>query len=301
MAIHKKTLSLRALPSVRQLRAFVAIYHAGQVSAAAEQLALTQPAVTVLLRELEGKLGVKLFDRSSRSLRGTEAAEEAIGYAERVLAELDAMARGMADLAGARRGRVRIAATSTVAQTLLPAAVRAFVDLHPEVKVELEDVAPTGFVEAILSGRVDFGVGTLEAAVPGLRQHVFLEDALAAVAPASKDFPAGKPITWKQLAALPLVTVKAGYGVRLGIDTAAQSAGVQLNIVHEVALLTTAVAMAASGLGVAVVPASLIGPDSPLAVRRLTRPAVPRHVAVVHKQERSLSPAAEAFVRVLTA
>lgn len=290
---------MRSLPSVRQLRAFVAVYHAGQVSAAADALALTQPAVSVLLRELEARLGVQLFDRSSRSLRRTEAAEEAIGYAERVLAELEAMGRGMAEFAGARRGRVRIAATSTVAQTLLPDAVRTFVDAHPQVKVELEDVAPTGFVEAILAERVDFGVGTLEAAVPGLREQVFLEDALAAAAPASADFPAGKPITWKQLAALPLVTVKPGYGVRLRIDAAAESAGVQLNIVHEVALLTTAVAMAASGLGVAVVPASLIGAGSPLAVRRLTRPAVPRNVAVVHKQERSLSPAAKAFVDVL--
>jgi LysR family transcriptional regulator, carnitine catabolism transcriptional activator len=301
MAIHKKPLSMRTLPSVRQLRAFVAVYHAGQVSAAAEQLALTQPAVTVLLRELEDKLGVKLFDRSSRSLRRTEAALEAIGYAERVLGELEAMGRSMAEVAGARRGRVRIAATSTVAQTLLPDAVRAFLAEHPEVKVEVEDVAPTEFVETLLTERVDFGVGTLESAVPGLREQVFLEDALAAVAPESADFPAGKPITWKQLAALPLVTVKPGYGVRRRIDAAAETAGVQLRIVHEVALLTTAVAMAGSGLGVAVVPASLVVPGSPLAVRRLTRPAVPRNVAVISKQERSLSPAAKAFAQVLMA
>ena len=60
---------MRGLPSVRQLRAFAAVYYTGQVSAAAERLALTQPAVTVLLRELEERLGVKLFDRSTRSLR----------------------------------------------------------------------------------------------------------------------------------------------------------------------------------------------------------------------------------------
>src|ERR671926_181141 len=106
MATHKKTLSVRALPSVRQLRAFVAVYHAGQVSAAAE----------------------------------------AIAYAERALAELEAMVAGMAELAGARRGRLRIAATSTVAQTLLPAAMREFLAAHPDVKVEIEDVAPSEFV-----------------------------------------------------------------------------------------------------------------------------------------------------------
>ena len=298
MAIHKKPLSLSGLPSVRQLRAFVAVYHAGQVSAAAEQLALTQPAVTVLLRELEDRLGVKLFDRSTRTLRRTDAAVEAIGYAERALAELQGLGASMAELAGARRGRVRIAATSTIAQTLLPEALGRFGAAYPEVKAEIEDVAPSEFVETLLAGRVDFGVGTLEAAVPGLKERVFLEDALAAVAPAGPDFPANRGITWKQLAALPLITVKAGYGVRRRIDAAAEEAGVQLNLVHEVSLLTTAVALAASGLGVAVVPASLAAAHG-LAARKLTRPAVPRPVAIIQKQERSLSPAAQAFADLL--
>lgn len=292
---------MRGLPSVRQLRAFVAVYHAGQVSAAAEQLALTQPAVTVLLRELEDKLGVKLFDRSTRALRRTEAAVEAIAYAERALAELAGLGASMAELAGVRRGRVRVAATSTVAQTLLPPALRRFLDLHPDVQVDIEDVAPTGFVEAVLSDRVDFGVGTLEAPVPGLREQVVLRDALAAVAPGSPAFPAGKPITWKQLAALPVVTTRPGYGVRRRIDAAAAQAGVALDVVHEVSLLTTAVAMAAHGLGVAVVPASLCahGAHPGLVARRLTRPAVERNTAVVHRQERSLSPAAQALAGVL--
>lgn len=301
MPIHKKPLSVRTLPSVRQLRAFVAVYHSGQISAAADQLALTQPAVTMLLRELEDKLGVKLFDRSTRALRRTEAALEAIGYAERALAELEAMGASMAELAGARRGRVRIAATSTVAQTLLPPLLRRFLDAHPDVKVEIEDVAPTGFVEALLLERVDFGIGTLEAPVPGLREDVFLRDSLAAVALAGPAFRADKPITWKQLAALPLITVKAGYGVRGRIDAAALEAGVQLQIAHEVSLLTTAIAMAASGLGVAVVPASLLahGADPRLVARKIMRPHVERNTAVVYRAERSLSPAAAAFVAVL--
>lgn len=292
---------MRGLPSVRQLRAFVAVYESGQVSAAAQQLALTQPAVTVLLRELEGRLGVKLFDRSTRALRRTQAADEAVGYAQRVLAELEAMGASMAELAGARRGRVRIAATSTLAQTLLPPVMRRFLDAHPDVQMEIEDVAPTGFVEAVLRERVDFGVGTLHAPVAGLREEVFLRDVLAAVAPAGPRFAGGKPITWKQLAAMPIVTVKSGYGVRPRIDAAAEEAGVALNIVHEVSLLTTALALAASGLGVAVVPASIAaqGRHPNLVARRLTRPVVERNTAVVYKAERSLSPAARAFAEML--
>lgn len=293
---------MRQLPSVRQLRAFVAVYHTGSISAAAAQLALTQPAVTVLLRELEDKLGLKLFDRTTRSVRRTDAAGEAIAFAERALSELEAMGASMAELAGLRRGRLRVAATSTVAQTLLPPLVRRFRDAHPDVQVAIEDISPNEFVETLLADRADLGLGTLESPVAGLREELVQRDWLAAVAPASPDFPHGKPITWKQLAALPVVTVKGGYGVRRRIDAAAQSAGVQLAIAHEVSLLTTAVALAASGLGVAVVPASLPArtPHAQLAVRRLTRPAVERHTSIVYQQQRALSPAAEAFVAIAT-
>ena len=292
---------MKGLPSVRQLRAFVAVYHSGHVSAAAEQLALSQPAVTVLVRQLEDKLGVKLFDRTTRTLRRTEAAAEAIAYAERALAELAALGANMEELSGSRRGRVRVVATSTVAQTLLPKAVRRFLELHPGVTVAIEDCAPGEFVQILLSERADLGVGTLEAPVGGLVEQVFLHDRLCAVALPSRNFGSARPITWKQLAPLPLITVKAGYGVRGRIERGAQQAGVKLRIVHEVSLLTTAVAMAANGLGVAVVPGTLLTftPYAELLSRPLVRPSVERNTALVFKQDRSLSPPALAFADLL--
>ena len=68
-------------PSIRQLRAFRAVFHLGKLSAAAEQLSLTQSAVSVLIRQLEEGLGTRLFDRTTRSLRSTQAAMEAISVA----------------------------------------------------------------------------------------------------------------------------------------------------------------------------------------------------------------------------
>ncbi|MGQ2994737.1 LysR family transcriptional regulator [Variovorax sp.] len=302
MAIHKKPLSMRGVPSVRQLRAFAAVYHSGQLSSAAAALSLTQPAVSVLLRELEDRLGVRLFDRTTRSLHRTAAADEAIGHAERVLAELDALGSGMAELAAGRRGRLRIAVTSTIAQTLMPRALRRYTQQHPEVKVAIDDCAPSQFVETVLSGQVDFGVGTLQARTPGLDERVFVHDHLAVIADRDLPLPGGAAgITWRQLAALRLITVKPGYGVRNSIDAAAAEAGVRLEIAYEVTLLTTALAMAAGGLGPALLPASILAHADPsrLVARRLIRPTVARNIAVVTRQGRSLSPAAAAFADLL--
>lgn len=301
MAIHKNPAHLGSLPSVRQLRAFVAVYDSGQISAAAEALSLTQPAVTVLLRELEACLGVRLFDRTTRSLRRTEAAAEAIGHARRALAEMQALSGGMAALARGERGRLRIAATSTVAQTLLPAAVRRYLDRYPAIEVQIDDCAPGEFAERVLAGHVDLGLGTLEGSVSGLSQRVVLRDHLAAIGPAGPRFPAGEPIIWKQLAVWPVITVRPGYGVRRRVDAAAREAGAELRIAHEVSLLTTAVALAAAGLGVAVVPSTVFSPAThpELVARRLVHPVVERDTAVVFKSDRSLSPAARAFAELM--
>jgi DNA-binding transcriptional LysR family regulator len=301
MPIHKKPLSLSGAPSVRQLRAFAAIYHSGQLSSAADQLSITQPAVSVLLRELEERLGVRLFDRTTRSLQRTEAAVEAIGYAERVLAELDALGANMRALAQGAHGTVRVAATSTIAQTLIPKAMLRFEREHPGVKVMVDDCAPSQFAEKIQSEQVDFGVGTLDGKIAGLAERVFVRDYLSVIADKSLAFPHPTQITWKQLSMHPLITVKPGYGVRGSIDRAAAEAGVALRIAHEVTLLSTALAMAASGLGVSVLPASILAHANytQLAARRLVRPTVVRDIAIVRKVGRTMLPAAAAFADLL--
>lgn len=298
MGHHKNNLSIKDLPTVRQLRAFTVLYETGNVSAAANILALTQPAVTVLLREMELKLGVRLFDRGPGGLRRTEAAAEAITYAQRVLGDLNEMRTNMQAIASGAHGIVRIAATSAVAQSLVPGLIQRFALLNPLVRVTVDDCAPHEFVERVASGRVHFGIGTLEASIPGLAEQVFMRDWLHAVAHKSLLAPQGKTITWKQVGTLPIIAVKPGYGVRRSIEHAAAQADISLNVVHEVALLSTALALAAQGLGVAILPGALPSRGSypDLVSRRLTRPLVMRNLAIIHRKDCQLTPTAQAFV-----
>lgn len=295
--------SLKDLPSIRQLRAFVAVYQSGNLSAAAEMLSITQPAVTVLIRELEEKLGIRLFDRTTRRLNRTEAAEEAIVHAERVLRELEEMGRSMSDFAGSRQGRLRIAATATMAQTVLPSALGRFRELHPEIKVLIDDCSPREFVERIAGDHVDLGIGTLESRIPGLEEIAFFHDALVAAAPPDDNFIAGEPMSWEELANQTVIAVKPGYGVRRQIDRAALEAGVSLRIGHEVSLLTTALALATGGLGVAIVPSMVLqrSPYPTLVSRPLVGPQVTRRTAAIYKEDRTLSPAATSFINTVLA
>lgn len=96
-----------------------------------------------------------------------------------------------------------------------------------------------------------------------------------------------------------MITVRSGYGIRASIEAAARDAGVQLRIEHEVSLLSTTVALAANGLGVVVVPPSIVAHEPRLVSQRLMRPTIERAMGVHSKRERSFSPAAQAFLEVL--
>ena len=103
------------VPSVRQLRAFTAIYQLGKLSTAAERLYMTPSAVSLLIRQLEDGLGARLFDRTTRSLRPTAAAHELLGTAERVVRDVESIGDRFRALSTLRRGRIVVAITPTTA------------------------------------------------------------------------------------------------------------------------------------------------------------------------------------------
>jgi DNA-binding transcriptional LysR family regulator len=290
-------------PTLRQLRAFRSVYQLRKLSAAAEQLSVTQSAVSVLIRQLEEGLGTRLFDRTTRSLRPTPAAAEAIVVAERILRDVESLGAGLRDLSTLRRGRVSLAVTPTLGEILLPRVLRRFARAHPEIQVVIDDCSPEQFVSRVVGEHVDLGLGTPERAAADVDTEKLMGDHLALVC--RKDHPlAGKRTPrWADLAGHGIVTVRPGYGIRPLVDGAAAQAGVQLDVRNEVTFLSTAVWMAQSGLGAAIMPSAYArepaGHD--LVVRKLAQPVVSRDISIVTKRGRSLSPAAEALVVALHA
>ena len=290
-------------PTLRQLRAFVAVYQLRKLSAAAQQLYLTQSAISVLIRQLEDGLGTRLFDRTTRALKPTAAAQEAIVMAERILRDLDALGQGLQELGSLRRGRLSVAITPTLAEILLPPVVRAFHAQHPAIQLVIDDCAPDQFLARIQSERVDFGIGTPEGPCPGLLQQTLVRDHLSLVCAADHPLAQKKQVRWKDLADVPVTTVQPGYGIRALIEHSAIRAGVTLDVAHEVAFLSTALWMCASGMGPIIMPAAYAtaAREPGLQVRALHGPKVSRDISIVSRQGHTLSAAAQAFIALLRA
>lgn len=293
----------RFVPSMRQLRAFAAVYHLRKVSAAAEQLSVTQSAVSLSLRQLEEGLGARLFERTTRTLAPTQAAHEAIVLAERILRDAEALGAGTLELSQLRRGRVSLAITPTLGELLLPEALRRFRQQHPGVHVDVNDCAPEQFVARVVGEQVDFGIGVPEQAGADVDTDTLVRDHLALVCPAGHALATRQRLRWADLKDHPVITVRPGYGVRPLIDASAARAGVRLSVVNEVTFLSTALWMVRAGMGVAIMPAAYAGAVRPqeLAVRALGSPRVSRDICIVRKRGRGLSVAAKALVEALRA
>lgn len=293
----------RFIPSMRQLRAFAAVYHLRKVSAAAEQLSVTQSAVSLSLRQLEDGLGARLFDRTTRTLQPTQAAHEAIVLAERILRDAEALGAGTLELTQLRRGRVSVAVTPTLAELLLPAAVVRFRERHPGIHVDINDCAPDQFVARVVGEQVDFGIGVPEQAGADVDTETLVRDHLAVVCPAGHPLAGRARLRWADLDGHPVITVRPGYGVRPLIDASAARAGVRLRVVHEVTFLSTALWMTRAGMAIAIMPAAYARAARPeeLVVLPLTGPRVSRDICIVTKRGRSLSLSGQALVKEIRA
>lgn len=288
-------------PSLRQLRAFLAVYELGKLTAAAERMSVTPSAISVLVRQLEDGLGARLFDRTTRSLQATAAAHEAVDTAMRILRDVESLGTGLRELTTLRRGRVSIAITPTLGPIVLPDVMRAFAQRHPGIHVVVDDCAPDRFISRVVGGHVDLGIGTPEGAAADVEVSTLMRDHLAVVCRTDHPLAKSQTVRWTQLAHHPVITVRPGYGIRPLIDAAAMRAGVQLEIANEVAFLSTAIWMAASGHGISIMPSAYAthAADKNLVCRALSAPKVRRDVALVIQRGRSLSPAATEFVRLL--
>ncbi len=290
-------------PTVRQLRAFVAVYQLRKLSAAAEQLFVTQSAISVLVRQMEEGLGARLFDRTTRSLQPTQAAREAVVVAERILRDVDSLGGSFRDLGALRRGRVSIAVTPTLASFIMPPVIRRFAALYPDIRVVVDDCAPDQFMSRVIGEHADFGIGTPEKMLADADLQTLVRDHLALVCTPDHALARKRAVRWADLAGHPVITVRPGYGIRPMIDATAAAAGVRLDVVNEVSFLSTALWMTSAGLGAAIMPSAFAtaAGGNGLVVKPLTGPRVSRDISVVTKRGRSLSAASQCFVDVMMA
>jgi len=292
-------------PTLRQMRAFVALAKTGNFTLAAQAMHVTQSALSGLIKELEQTLGAKVVDRSTRKILLTDIGRELYPLFSQMIDDLDGALANVADHTRLKKGIVRVAAPQLLSCTLLPEAIAAYRALHPDIEVRLGDTAVESVIARVLSGEADFGVGPEREPAPPLDARPLFEMPFALVFPKGHILERSARLTWKDVARYPLISLQGQFTERLLDDVHsalhASLREVPVKPANEVTFMTTALAMAAAGLGVTVcLPyaaplATLYG----LVMRPLEEPVLTRRFFIYTRPGRSLSPAAESFIGFL--
>ncbi len=288
-------------PTLRQMRAFVALAKTGNFTLAAEYLHVTQSALSGLIKEMEQTLGVRVVDRSTRRIALTEIGLGLLPLFAKMIDDLDGAMQDIANRTALKKGMVRIAAPQMMACTLMPEVIAAYRRAHPEVQVKLVDCAVESVSSRVFSGEVDFGIGPERDPTAQISAQVLFEMPFVLVFPQDHALAAKAQVSWSDVNAYPFISLQGQFTERLLADMHATLRDAPLNPANEVTFMTTALAMVSAGLGVTVcLPyAEPLVKLYQLQMRLLQEPQLTRRFFVYSREGRSLSPAADSFIAFL--
>jgi DNA-binding transcriptional LysR family regulator len=288
-------------PSVRQLECFAAVVEAGAFSRASARLGLSQPALSLAIKELEEGLGARLFDRTTRRVELTEAGRVFQATALAGLAEIDRAVGLVRDLAALKHGLVRIAAPPLLAATVLPKIMRQAAIDHPGLQVRMEDLGTDAIAAHLRAGRAELGLGTFPPEVEGLAITPILRDTLAVFIRPGHRLGTRSNLGWNDLVGQPLVVLTRESGLRRLVERGFEEAGLPFRPAHEVHQIYTALGLVHTLGAVAVLPlhAREAIHGRRFQVLPLVRPVIGREIALARREDREPSAATQAVAQLI--
>ena len=283
------------------VQAFLAVADHGSFNRAAASLHITQAALSRRLQNLETFLGVKLVERTTRSVALSRIGLDFLPQARRLLTDLASALAEIRETGKAMRGDVTIACVPTVGVHYLPRIVQRYAELHPRNRLRILDHSSTGVAAAVLSREAEFGINMEVAGHPELASVPLLKDRLVLVCRDDHPLAGKRRLAWKQLQPYAVILPGHESGNRPHLDLALERNGVKLQAFYEVQRSSTAVGMVAKGVGVAIVPALAVQKDAYPRLRAtpLVDPVISRNLVLVSRLQAHLTPAAQALYELI--
>jgi len=270
------------------IRLALACAHGGKLGSAAAECHLVPAAASRRLRELEGALGAPLFERSARGLAPTAAGLVFVRHATALLGGIDLLQAELADLAQGIARHVRLSASTAAVNQFLPPLLARWAELHPALRIDLDEQVSDEVVKALRTRRADIGIFVEGADPAGLETRVFRRDELVLLLPARHRLAKGRrPIAFAALLDEAWIGLNTGAAVLVQQQQAALAAGRPLRLRMQVRSFDAAAHMVACGLGVALLPRAAIEPIARamgLATRALAEPWAQRRLLVAVRE-----------------
>ncbi len=285
---------------VHALRVFAEVVRQQGFTRASRTLRLTQPAISKVVRGLEDELGTPLLVRERRRLRLTDAGQVVMTRAQRILDGMRVLEEEVQEVAGLRRGRLRVGTPPIVGVAFLPPLLAAFHAAHPGVALELREEGTRQIEELVRSHELDTGAVVLPTDERAFETLPFVHDTLRAVLHPSHPLAHRRTVALRELADTPFVLYRPEFALHGHILEACRRCGFQPTVVSESSHWDFIVAMVASNIGLALLPVTVCRLLDRTQVRsvRLVEPVIPWNVALVWNREAHHSPATRAWIEL---
>jgi DNA-binding transcriptional LysR family regulator len=286
----------------RQLAAFCAVVDRRSFSQAAEQLGVTQPAVSLQIRSLEKRLGQRLLDRSGRRVEPTEAGQRLYRSAQRLLTfEQQLLEEVAGEGEGELTGRLEIGCSTGPGATVLPLLLCEFQEANPAVSISLSVNDTQHVVDSVARRELELGVVGATTTRRGVTFEPFFQDEVVLAVPSHHPF-AGKTVRLEELRNETLILMQEGAGVRQMIEDELREAGLRvrdLDVRLELGLQESVKAAVAAGHGVTFISRSSMEPElaaGSLDAARVKGLDPTREISLVRSTGRTPSRVGEAFI-----
>ena len=276
--------------TLRQLRYFDALARHSHFGRAAAACSISQPALSMQIKELEDALGAVLIERGARQARLTKLGEEAALRARDILRAVDELG----DFARASRdrfaGRLRIGMIPTIAPYLLPAAIADLTRLHPELDVHVREATTSKLIQELAEGRLDAAIVALPVSEPSLTEVALFAESFLLVRPGEDD---GEPVPGSEtLREMRLLLLEEGHCFR---EQALSFCNMPSSVPREVldaSSLSTLVQMVSAGMGVTLIPEMAVPVETrraSVSVARFNDPQPSRTIGMIWRKTSPLA------------
>lgn len=285
--------------NLNHLHTFSLVIQQGSFSGAAERQGLTQPAVSLQIRQLETRLNLKLIERVGKRIKPTSAGNTLLEHIGRINAVVEDALLDLSSHAQGIAGKIAIGTGATACIHLLPPILQTLRRQFPALDVRVSTGNTDGILRAVEENRLDLALVTLPAAGRSLSISPLLEDDFVAIFSAEQPDLLHK-VTPESLSSLPLVVFEAGSGTRMLIDEWYLQAGLRVKPVMELGSIEAIKEMVAAGLGYSIVPAMSVAANHHrrgLRVEQL-QPPLTRTLGIALRQDK---PVGKALRQVLDA
>jgi LysR family hydrogen peroxide-inducible transcriptional activator len=277
-------------PTLRQLRYFDALARHVHFGRAAEACAITQPAMSMQIKELEEVLGAVLLERGARQVRLTKFGEEAAQRVHDILRSVDELG----DVARASRdrllGRLRIGMIPTIAPYLLPTVIGNLTRMHPELEIHVREALTAKLIDELADGRIDTAIVALPVSESSLTEVALFAENFLLVRPAEHE---GKPVPSREmLRQMRLLLLEEGHCFREQALSFCNMQSSQPREVLDASSLSTLVQMVSAGIGVTLIPEMAVAVETrsaSVSVGRFKNPQPSRTIGMIWRKTSPLA------------